>query len=155
MVERVVGLPSLVSLHSYQSQHSPENIQVLTNRLHFNSLLIADAVVNDEITEKISQLRWLQHLKFQGTPLTPDQFHQFDALPLITVDLQNTGLTFRELESVEWSKSCELLWLSRQPDGVADSNEGRSTTLSTIETEAEVKRACRTSLMKFFIPCGR
>ncbi|MEC7680783.1 MAG: hypothetical protein VX694_16035 [Planctomycetota bacterium] len=121
MVERVVGLPSLVSLHSYQSQHSPENIQVLTNRLHFNSLLIADAVVNDEITEKISQLRWLQHLKFQGTPLSPDQFHQFDALPLITVDLQNTGLTFRELDSVDWSKSCELLWLSRQPDGVSDS----------------------------------
>ena len=121
IVRRVAGIPTLVSLHSYGGKHERSTFESLGKSLHFNSLMISNSSLGDDEVASIARLPWLKHLKLAGTPLTTEQFHQFDQLPLVTVDLQATGLAYQEIEGVDWAKTCELLWLSRPPNGVSDS----------------------------------
>ena len=121
ILRRVVEIPTLVALHSYGGKHDPDTFKALGKSLHFNSLLISNGSLSDDEVSVIARLPWLKHLKLAGTPLTAEQFHQFDQLPLMTVDLQATGIAYEEIEGVDWAKTCELLWLSRPPNGVSNS----------------------------------
>ncbi|MBL6724486.1 MAG: hypothetical protein ISQ09_05335 [Rubripirellula sp.] len=118
--KQIASIPTLVSLHSYGGEYGTDTFDELGKRLHFDSLLLANSKINQKETAAISKLRWVKHLKFPGTSLTPKQFHCFDELPLVSVDLQGTGLAYRELAEVKWARSCELLWLSRPANGISD-----------------------------------
>ena len=121
ILRRVVDIPTLVSLHSYGGEHELGTFEALGKSLHFNSLMVANGSLSDNEVAAIARMPWIKHLKLAGTPLTKAQLHQFDQLPLVTVDLQSTGVAFQEIERVGWAKTCELLWLSRPPDGVSAS----------------------------------
>ena len=117
LVRQIAEIPTLVSFHSYGGDYELNAFQKLRDRLHFDSLLVANGNLGDAEFESISNLPWLKHLKLPGTAVTSDQLLRFNHLPLVTVDIQGTGIPFSELKKVSWKRSCELLWLSRPPNG--------------------------------------
>ena len=145
VAKRVANIPTLVSLHAYSGEHDLEVFENLKNRLHFNSLYVSNSKLNDSEAEAISKLQWLKHLKFPFTRLTAKQFHQFDSMPLLSVDLQGTTLPYAEIQKVQWRQTCELLWLSRPDDGVKDTlmlkDWAKLKTLSVKRTSYELNDA--------------
>ncbi|MDC0278952.1 hypothetical protein OAL43_01975 [bacterium] len=117
LLDQAVEIPTLVSLHSFDGQHSVGSLQKLQERLHFDSLMLSGCDVGDEEIDAIVALPWLQHLKFPQTKLTVAQLRRLDSKPLRTVDLTGTSIDLDQLGEPDWVQTCELLWLSRPLDG--------------------------------------
>ncbi|MDF1842363.1 MAG: hypothetical protein P1U77_13075 [Rubripirellula sp.] len=117
---KVCEIPTLIGMSVLRDGIRKESIESLQRNFHFSQLTLSRARLETELANSIGKLPWLVDLVLRGTNIDSAILAEFSELPLLSVDLQQTGLALSDLGQPAWSQSVVSLQLSRPVSGQSD-----------------------------------